>query len=78
MGSLELVIALKLISVDLGDGLGELTNTPTKAGPCRIAGDAQPYLSTLSSNRPEDGERSFDGVLRPRCLLSSVVACALD
>jgi len=53
MGSLELVIALRFIGVDLSGGLGELMNMPTKSGTRRIADDAQPHLPTLSPNRPE-------------------------
>ena len=55
MGSLELVIAVRFIGVDLSIRLGELMHMPTESGPCRIVDNAQPYLSALSPNRPDDG-----------------------
>src|SRR5512133_674611 len=54
MGSLELVITVVFIGVDLSGGLGELMNMPTKGGARRIADDAQPHLSALSPNRPDN------------------------
>jgi len=54
MGSLELAIALRFISIDLSIGVGELMNMPTKDGSCRIGDNAQPHLPALSPNCPDD------------------------
>ncbi len=65
MGTLELVIAVRFIGVDLSIGLGELINMPTEGGTCRIADDAQPHLPALSPNRPDDGGTVVDIGSRP-------------
>ncbi len=54
MRSLELVITVIFIGVDLSGGLGELMRMSTQDGSRGSADDAQSHLSALSSNRPDD------------------------
>ena len=54
MGASNLMVTSPLIGVNLSGNFGELMHMRFKGLPIRLMYHTQPYLTTLSSNRPYD------------------------